>query len=99
MNKFQIFERLMVETDDKLKKLRQLGIDNDPAFAPKWITMEKTMKVVEHKVSALKEHSAKAKLGAMPLDRPMIERGLDRAIKAAELLSLQLDDLIEDTKS
>jgi hypothetical protein len=52
--------------------------------------MQKTAKVIDHKVTA-----ASRAREATPLDRPSIARGL-RAIKAAELLNLQLDDLLAD---
>ena len=99
MNKFEIFERLMEETDQKIKLLRDLGMDRDETLRHKWVQMEKTMKVVDHKVAALKQHAAQARTGALRLDRPLIDRGLDRAIQAAELLNSQLDDLLENAKA
>jgi hypothetical protein len=100
MNKFEIFERLIEQTDQKLKLLRDLGMDRDETLRHKWVQMEKTMKVVEHKVAALKDHAAQARTGTvLRLDRPLIDRGLDRAIQAAELLNSQLDDLLENAKT
>ncbi len=99
MNKFEIFERLMEETEQKLKLLRELGVDRDEALRNKWIHMEKTMKLVGHKVAALREHGHQSEARAVRFDRPMVERSLDRAILAAELLNSQLDDLIESAKT
>jgi hypothetical protein len=89
VNPFEIFDKLIDETNRKIKALEALGVDTDPRLRDKWIVMEKTKKVIDHKVAALKEQG-----GKKPLDRPAIVRGLDRAIKAAELLNLQLDDLL-----
>jgi hypothetical protein len=53
--------------------------------------LEKTMKVIDHKVVAVGEMvQAKNSLAA--------ERSLDRALKAAELLNMELDELIATTQ-
>ncbi len=99
MNKFEIFERLINESEQKLALLRDLGVDRDDTLRHKCIRVEKTMKVIGHKVAALKEHARQAQAGTPPrLDRAVIDRGLDRAIKAAELLNFHLDDLLENAK-
>jgi hypothetical protein len=97
MNKFEIFARLMEETVQKLKLLRDLGMDRDEAFRHKWIQMEKTLKVVDHKLTVLKERGQQVRSGVRS-DSRLIDRGLDRAILAVELLNSQLDDLLENAK-
>jgi hypothetical protein len=87
---FQIYQNLIEMTDRKIEALR-VRADTDPRLRDKLIVVGKTAKVIEHKVAALKEHGKEREL-----DRLSIARGLDRAINAAKLLNIQLDDLLTE---
>lgn len=73
---------------ETLAALRKRGLDLDPEFRQQWQIMERTMKVIDHKVQALTSATKPS------LQKPTLDRTLDRAIKAAELLNLELDDLL-----
>jgi hypothetical protein len=89
--KIDKFRALAKESIDKFRLLDSRGIDSIPALQAKWRAVDKTMKVIGQKVAAV---------GAMvqAKNSPAAERSLDRLIVAAELLNLELDELIAETE-
>jgi hypothetical protein len=84
VNKFKVLESLVEDAKRKVERLRGLGVDKREPLRAKWIVMEKTVKVIQHKVAVVKAQG----------DQHAVEAALERAIKGAELLNLQLDDLL-----
>jgi len=76
---------------EKFRLLGSRGTDSIPALRAKWRAVDKTMKVIGQKVAAVGSMvEAKNSLVA--------ERSLDRLIKTAELLNMELDELIAETE-
>ncbi len=89
--KIDFFTKLVADTIRKFQMLETRRIDTIPTLRAKWILVEKTMKVIDQKVAAV---------GALinAHDSLAAERSLDRAVKAAELLNLELDELLVATE-
>jgi hypothetical protein len=89
--KIDRFQELAKASIAKFRLLDSRGIDSIPALQAKWRAVDKTMKVIGQKVSAV---------GAMvqAKNSSAAERSLDRLIVAAELLNLELDELIAETE-
>lgn len=93
MEKIDAFDKLLSNAARKLRELMALGLDKIPDLRNKWRAVERSVKVAEHKVQVLKGAASHS-----PADKASYERGLDRAVKVAELLNHQLDDLLKLAK-
>jgi len=82
------FRELTKKIIDKLEMLSEQRVDSRPTLRNKWIAVERSIKIIGHKAASIDELT-----GKNADDLIIAERALDRAIKAAELLDLELDEV------